>query len=98
LLDQGGQESSADVATCAESCACKEVLPGAEVEEVGEVPYGDDGEPKRKAQREVKAKLPNVEMNVIVQERFTSPLNIAVQKFDWEPPGELPSRRSPSRS
>ena len=38
------------------------------------------GEPKRKAQREVKAKLPNVEMKVIVQERFTSPLNIAV----WE--------------
>ena len=36
------------------------------------------GEPKRKAHRDVKAKLPNVEMNVIVQERFTSPLNIAV--------------------
>ena len=40
------------------------------------------GEPKRKAQREVKAKLPSVEMNVIVQERFTSPLNIAVWKRD----------------
>ena len=40
------------------------------------------GEPKRKAQREVKAKLLKVEMNVIVQERFTSPLNIAVWKRD----------------
>ena len=34
--------------------------------------------PRRKTQREVKAKLPRVERKVIVQERFTSPLNIAV--------------------
>ena len=44
MLDQGDQESSADVATCTKSSACEEVLPGAEVEEVGEVPDRDDGE------------------------------------------------------
>ena len=34
--------------------------------------------PRRYTQREVKAKLPRVERKVIVQERFTSPWNIAV--------------------
>ena len=34
--------------------------------------------PRRKTQRDVKAKLPRVDKKVIVQERFTSPWNIAV--------------------
>ena len=72
------------------------------------------GVPRKKTQREVKAKLLTVERKVMVQDRLISPWNMAVynskyvhldstnlvhtQKFEFAPPGEQPRMSRPRRS
>ena len=54
--------------------------------------------PSNQAHNDVIPKLATVLTNVIVTDRFTSPPNRAVQKFDAAPPGHDPSNIKPSCS
>ena len=54
--------------------------------------------PNNHAHNDVIPKLAMELTRVIVTERFTSPPNIAVQKFEGAPPGLAPSNISPSCS
>ena len=54
--------------------------------------------PSNQAHNDVIPKLATELINVIVTDRLTSPLNIAVQKFDAAPPGQDPINIKPNCS